>query len=100
MNAFGCATKDQFREAYGDIADHLVTHGYAVIDAWDAEASTLREISEHFGRAWLSPCSGSFVSRGILRRGLSASRVNDTQWQIPLQMTGTAPAVAREDVCG
>lgn len=50
MDIFRCAARDQFFGAYETIADHLSTHGYAVIEAWDAEAATLKEISEHFGR--------------------------------------------------
>jgi alpha-ketoglutarate-dependent taurine dioxygenase len=50
MDIFRCITRDRFLDAYETIADHLVTHGYAVIEAWDAEAATLKEISEHFGR--------------------------------------------------
>jgi alpha-ketoglutarate-dependent taurine dioxygenase len=50
MNTFRCVTRDMFAQAHEAIADHLVTHGYAVIQAWDAEAATLKEIAEHFGR--------------------------------------------------
>jgi alpha-ketoglutarate-dependent taurine dioxygenase len=50
MNTFSCVSKDQFLKTYEAIADHVVAHGYALIDAWDVEAATLREISEHFGR--------------------------------------------------
>lgn len=50
MDVFRCTARDQFHGAYETIADHLSTHGYAVIDAWDAEVATLKEISEHFGR--------------------------------------------------
>jgi alpha-ketoglutarate-dependent taurine dioxygenase len=50
MKAFSCVSNDQFQKQYEAIAAHVVTHGYAVIDAWDAEAETLRGISEHFGR--------------------------------------------------
>lgn len=50
MNIFRCDTRDQFLDAYDAIAEHIVTRGYAIVEAWDAEAATLKEISEHFGR--------------------------------------------------
>src|SRR3974377_45711 len=50
MNIFRCDTRDQFLDAYDAIADHIVTRGYAIVEAWDAEAATLKEIAEHFGR--------------------------------------------------
>ena len=50
MNTFRCATSERFLEACEAIADHVAWHGYAVIDAWDTGAATLRDIAEHFGR--------------------------------------------------
>ena len=50
MNTFNCDSRERFIDARDAIADHVVTHGYAVIQAWDAEAATLKDIAEHFGR--------------------------------------------------
>jgi alpha-ketoglutarate-dependent taurine dioxygenase len=50
MTAFHCPTRERFLERYEDIADHVAVHGYAVVDAWDTEPTTLREVSESFGR--------------------------------------------------
>jgi hypothetical protein len=50
MKAIGCIARDQFREVCGGIADHLVNHGCAIIDASDAEASRPRQITGHIGR--------------------------------------------------
>ncbi|SKA32446.1 Taurine dioxygenase, alpha-ketoglutarate-dependent [Enhydrobacter aerosaccus] len=46
---FFCSTRESFADRYGHIADHVASCGYAIIDAWDAETSTLQEIAEHFG---------------------------------------------------
>jgi len=50
MTTFPCPTRARFHAMRDAIADHVAIHGYAVIDAWDAEAATLREVSESFGR--------------------------------------------------
>lgn len=50
MNTFDCRTRAQFFARRDEIADHVAVHGYAVVDAWDAESATLREIAESFGR--------------------------------------------------
>ena len=76
MNTFRCATRERFLEAYEAIADHLVTHGYAVIDAWDAEATTLREISGHFGRVQ-SHIRGD--ANGVV--GISTEAVVSREWE-------------------
>ena len=49
MTAFHCPTRERFLDRYEDIADHVAAHGYAVVDAWDSESSTLKEVSERFG---------------------------------------------------
>jgi alpha-ketoglutarate-dependent taurine dioxygenase len=49
MTAFHCPTRERFLERYEDIADHVAAHGYAVVDAWDTEPATLKEVSERFG---------------------------------------------------
>jgi len=49
MTVFQCQTREQFLERYEDIADYVAAHGYAVVEAWDAESSTLKEVSERFG---------------------------------------------------
>jgi len=50
MTAFHCPTRERFLERYEDIADHVAARGYAILDAWDTEPATLREVSESFGR--------------------------------------------------
>jgi alpha-ketoglutarate-dependent taurine dioxygenase len=49
MMVYDCSTRDRFIERYEDIADHVAAHGYAVLEAWDTESSTLKEVSERFG---------------------------------------------------
>ena len=49
MTAIQCPTRERFLDRYEDIADHVAAHGYAVLDAWDSESSTLKEVSERFG---------------------------------------------------
>ena len=49
MTVFQCPTRERFLERYEDIADHVAAHGYAVVEAWDTESSTLKEVSERFG---------------------------------------------------
>lgn len=41
---------DEFLAHFTQIARHVGTHGYALIEAWDAEQETLRQISQRFGR--------------------------------------------------
>ncbi len=49
MMVYDCTSRERFDERYEDIADHIAAHGYAVLEAWDTESSTLREVSERFG---------------------------------------------------
>jgi hypothetical protein len=49
MVVYDCSTRERFIERYEDIADHVAAHGYAVLEAWDTESSTLKEVSEGFG---------------------------------------------------
>lgn len=49
MTVFHCPTRQHFLDRYEDIANHVAVHGYAVLDAWDTESSTLKEVSERFG---------------------------------------------------
>jgi len=49
MSVFHCPTRQRFLERYEDIADHVAADGYAVLEAWDTESSTLKEVSERFG---------------------------------------------------
>jgi Taurine catabolism dioxygenase TauD, TfdA family len=49
MTAFQCPTRDRFAERHANIADHIAARGYAVIEAWDTESATLKEIAESFG---------------------------------------------------
>lgn len=48
--AFRCASRGEFLARFAEIARHISIHGYAAIDAWDAESETLKEISQRFGR--------------------------------------------------
>ncbi len=50
MMVFCCRTRDQFVAGQAKIAGHVAAQGYAVIEAWDAESETLKEIAESFGR--------------------------------------------------
>lgn len=75
MNAFRCETRDRFLDTYEAIVDHFITHGYAVIDAWDAEPATLVDISEHFGRVQSHVRAGA---NGIV--GISTDAVVDREW--------------------
>jgi alpha-ketoglutarate-dependent taurine dioxygenase len=49
MTVFECPTRQCFLERYQEITDHLAKHGYAILEAWDSESSTLKEVSEQFG---------------------------------------------------
>lgn len=49
MTVLHCPTRQRFLERYEDIADHVAADGYAVLEAWDTESSTLKEVSERFG---------------------------------------------------
>ncbi len=49
MAVFKCPTRESFLNRYEDIADYIAEHGYAVVQAWDTESSTLKEVSERFG---------------------------------------------------
>jgi alpha-ketoglutarate-dependent taurine dioxygenase len=62
-------------DTYDAIVEHLVTHGYAVIDAWDAEPATLVDISEHFGRVQSHVRADA---NGVV--GISADAVVDREW--------------------
>jgi alpha-ketoglutarate-dependent taurine dioxygenase len=50
MTIFLCTTEARFLQLRDAIAGHVASHGYAVIEAWDAETATLRAIAERFGR--------------------------------------------------
>ena len=49
MMVFDCLIRERFLGCYEDIADYVASHGYAVLEAWDTETSTLKEVSERFG---------------------------------------------------
>ena len=76
MSVFHCKTREEFLDAYDEIADHLVAHGYAVIEAWDVEATTLREISGHFGRVQTHIRADT---HGIV--GISTEPVVSREWE-------------------
>jgi len=46
MTIFHCPTESRFLQIRTAIADHIASHGHAVIEAWDFEAATLRAIAE------------------------------------------------------
>ncbi|MBS0518181.1 MAG: TauD/TfdA family dioxygenase [Proteobacteria bacterium] len=50
MMVFQCPTRYSLFERYGDIADQVAACGYAVVQAWDAEPDTLKDVCERFGR--------------------------------------------------
>ena len=76
MNVFRCETRKRFLDTYEAIADHVITHGYAVIEAWNAEPATLLDISEHFGRVQSHVRADA---NGIV--GISADAVVNREWQ-------------------
>lgn len=76
MNVFHCETKDKFLNAYEKIGDHLIAHGYAIIEAWNTEAATLRDISEHFGRVQTHVRADT---NGIV--GISTEPVVSREWE-------------------
>ena len=47
---FYCSNKKEFLEQADIIAAHLSGRGYAIVDAWDAECTTVTEVAERFGR--------------------------------------------------
>ena len=50
MTPFRCPSEERFMQLRSAIADHIAEQGYAVVEAWNAEADTLRTIAERFGR--------------------------------------------------
>jgi alpha-ketoglutarate-dependent taurine dioxygenase len=76
MSVFRCETRARFSDVYETIADHVITHGYAVIEAWDAEPATLLDISEHFGRIQSHVRADA---SGIV--GISADAAQNREWQ-------------------
>lgn len=76
MNVFHCETNDKFLDAYEQIADHLVAHGFATIEAWNIEAATLRHISEHFGQVQTHVRADA---NGIV--GISTEPVVSREWE-------------------
>ena len=50
MTMFRCPTEARFVQLRDTIAEQVASHGYAVVEAWDAETATLRAIADHFGR--------------------------------------------------
>ena len=47
---FYCPSRQKFLEQSDHIARQLSNHGYAVVEAWDAECNTVTEVAERFGR--------------------------------------------------
>lgn len=50
MAIFHCPTEARFTQIRDSIADQVASHGYVVVDAWEAEPATLRTLAERFGR--------------------------------------------------
>ena len=50
MSVFQCPNPTAFTEARPEIANHIATHGYAVVQAWDTECATLKQVAESFGQ--------------------------------------------------
>ena len=73
---FACPTRERFLERYGDIADQIAAHGYAVIDAWDCECATLREIAERFGSVQTHVRADA---NGLV--GISTETVVNREWE-------------------
>ena len=48
--AFHCASREEFLARFKQIAHHVSVHGYALVEAWDAEQQTLKEVSQRFGQ--------------------------------------------------
>jgi alpha-ketoglutarate-dependent taurine dioxygenase len=49
MTTFQCKSHQAFLDAYDDIAQRVGNTGYALIDAWDCESATLKQVAERFG---------------------------------------------------
>ena len=77
MMVFQCQNRQQFFDRYEDIADHVATHGYAVLYAWDTESSTLREVSEHFGSVQTHIHADA---NGLV--GISTENVVNREWEM------------------
>lgn len=76
MTVFHCPTRQRFLDRYEDIADHVAAHGYAVLDAWDSESSTLKEVSERFGRVQTHIRADA---NGLV--GISTETVVNREWE-------------------
>ncbi len=50
MSVFQCRSQAAFTQSRSGIAKHIAAHGYAVIQAWDTECATLKQIAESFGQ--------------------------------------------------
>ncbi len=76
MTVFQCPTRERFLERYEDIADHVAAHGYAVLEAWDSENSTLKEVSERFGNVQTHIRADA---NGLV--GISTETVVNREWE-------------------
>ena len=50
LETFVCTSRAAFQERLPAMFRQVSDHGYALIEAWDAEQATLKDISEHFGQ--------------------------------------------------
>ncbi len=76
MMVFRCPSRPSLIERRKDIADHVAARGYAVIDAWDAESTTLKEVSGYFGniQAHIRADANGLV-------GISTETVVNREWE-------------------
>ncbi len=76
MTTFRCPTEASFLQARDAIADHIARHGYALVEAWDAETETLRAIAERFGRVQSHIRADA---KGLV--GISTDTVVNHEWE-------------------
>ena len=76
MTVFDCPTRVRFHARRNMIAGCVKKDGYAIVDAWDAEPDTLREVSESFGRIQTHIRADS---NGLV--GISPETIVNREWE-------------------
>jgi alpha-ketoglutarate-dependent taurine dioxygenase len=73
---FHCPTRTRFNASSAAISARIATHGYAVIQAWDAGPETLTEVSERFGRV-----QSHIRADASGRVGIAVETVVNREWE-------------------
>ena len=76
MNTFKCSTRVRFHAYRNEIAWQVAEDGYAVIEAWDPESATLKEVAESFGRVQTHIRADS---NGLV--GISPDTIVNREWE-------------------